>query len=254
MTGDRRYDPPSMNEDDAVLTDDMETPVGEQAENAGGTAPPRESPDREITTESIVEAILLATDTPVTPAKIAEIVGAGGAPEVKGHIAALNRRYEETGASFRIEEIAKGYQILTLSEYNVWLRKLLKVRSEAKLSQAALETLAVVAYKQPVLRVEIEEIRGVAAGDMLQRLREVNLVKIVGRAEEIGRPLLYGTTKKFLEVFGLASLEELPKIEALTPPDRQTKQSERPDAKAVDDAEAGPVDEVSTDGADSDQP
>ena len=218
-----------MGNEDALLTDETPTPPAEQVDNPeqadraeqteGGA-----SPDREVTTESIVEAILLATDTPVTPAKIAQIVGAGGAAEVTKHIEALNERYESTGASFRIEEIAKGYQILTLPEYNVWLRKLLKVRGEAKLSQAALETLAVVAYKQPVLRVEVEEIRGVAAGDMLQRLRESNLVKIVGRAEVIGRPLLYGTTKKFLEVFGLASLEELPKIEALTPPEKQTRQ------------------------------
>lgn len=246
-TGGRRYDPPSMSEPDTIPVDETDAPAAEAAECA-------ESPDREFTTESIVEAILLATDTPVTPAKIAQIVGAGGVAEVKGHIAALNRRYEETGASFRIEEIAKGYQILTLPDYNVWLRKLLKVRAEAKLSQAALETLAVVAYKQPVLRVEIEEIRGVAAGDMLQRLREVNLVKIVGRAEEIGRPLLYGTTKKFLEVFGLASLDELPKIEALTPPDRQQKQSAPPAATAVDDENAGPVDDVQNGSADSNQP
>lgn len=242
-----------MSEPGTIPTDETDAPADEQAEDAEGTAPAGGSPDREVTTESIVEAILLATDTPVTPAKIAQIVAAGGVAEVKGHIAALNERYEETGASFRIEEIAKGYQILTLPEYNVWLRKLLKVRAEAKLSQAALETLAVVAYKQPALRVEIEEIRGVAAGDMLQRLREVNLVKIVGRAEEIGRPLLYGTTKKFLEVFGLASLDELPKIEALTPPDRQKKQSDPPSTTTADAEEAGPVDDVSTDGSDSDQ-
>lgn len=247
VTGGRRYDSPLMSDEDTVLADDRGASDAEHAEAAV-------TPDREITTESIVEAILLATDTPVTPAKIAQIVGAGGVAEVKGHIEALNLRYQETGASFRIDEIAKGYQILTLPEYNVWLRKLLKVRGEAKLSQAALETLAVVAYKQPVLRVQIEEIRGVAAGDMLQRLREVNLVKIVGRAEEIGRPLLYGTTKKFLEVFGLASLDELPKIEALTPPDRQKKQTASPDTTAAVGEEADPVDDVSTAGAAPDEP
>lgn len=176
-----------------------------------------------ITNESIVEAILFATDSPVTAAKIAQIVGSCGAAEVKKHIAALNDRYEETSVSFRIEEVAGGYQMLTLPEYNVWLRKLLKVRSETKLSQAALETLAVVAYRQPVMRAQIEEIRGVAAGEMLQRLRENNLVKIVGRAEVIGHPLLYGTTKRFLEVFGLASLDDLPKVEELTPPEKQKK-------------------------------
>ncbi len=182
-----------------------------------------------VATESIVEAILLASDSPVGAAKIAGVIGDVTAGRVKECIAILNTRYEETGAAFRIEEIARGYQILTLPEYNVWLRKLLKVRSETKLSQAALETLAVVAYRQPVLRARIEEIRGVGAGEMLNRLREMNLVKIVGRAEELGRPLLYGTTKKFLEVFGLASLEELPKVDDLAPPEKRTKS---PDAKS----------------------
>ena len=103
--------------------------------------------------------------------------------------------------------------MLTLPVYDRWVSKLHKARAESRLSQAALETLAIVAYKQPVLRVQIEAIRGVAVGDMLVRLREMNLVRIVGRAEEIGRPLLYGTTRRFLEVFGLGSLKDLPKID-----------------------------------------
>jgi segregation and condensation protein B len=174
---------------------------------------------KEITTQSVVEAILFASDVPLPAGKIAQIVGAGDAREVKKHIAALNEKYEAGGAAFRIEEIAAGFQMLTLPEYNTWLGKLLKTRSDSKLSQAALETLAVVAYKQPVLRADIEAIRGVAAGEMLNRLRELGLIKIVGRAEEIGRPMLYGTTKKFLEVFGLADLDELPQVEELRPPE-----------------------------------
>ena len=94
-----------------------------------------------------------------------------------------------------------------------------QARRETRLSQAALETLAIVAYKQPILRADVEAIRGVAAGEVLNRLRELNLVKIVGRAEEIGRPLLYGTTKKFLDVFGLGSLDDLPKDQELAQPD-----------------------------------
>lgn len=177
-----------------------------------------------VTTESITEAMLLATDSPLPAARIAQIIGGGATPgAIKECIARLNEKYEQTGASFRIEEIAKGFQILTLPEYNVWLKKLLRVRTETKLSQAGLETLAVVAYRQPVMRAAIEEIRGVAGGEVLQRLREMNLVKIVGRAEELGRPLLYGTTKRFLEIFGLASLDQLPSVEELTPPDKQKK-------------------------------
>lgn len=164
---------------------------------------------------SVVEAILFSTDSPLPAARIGKVAGGLSAGEVKDHIAALNERYEEIGASFRIEEIARGYQMLTLPEYNEWLGKLFKARSEFKVTGAAMEALAVVAYRQPVMRAEVEEIRGVGCGEVLQRLREMNLVKIAGRADVIGRPLLYGTTKKFLEVFGLASLDELPKIDAL---------------------------------------
>lgn len=201
-------------------------PPAPDAETVTDATAGHASSEPALSTESIVEAILLATDSPVGAARIANVIGDVTPGQVKECIGRLNTRYEQTGASFRIEEIAKGYQILTLPEYNVWLRKLLKVRSETKLSQAALETLAVVAYRQPVLRARIEEIRGVQVGEVLQRLREMNLAKIVGRAEELGRPLLYGTTKRFLEVFGLASLEELPKVEELTPPEKQKKTSE----------------------------
>lgn len=167
----------------------------------------------EVTTESVVEAILLSTDVPLSGSKIAQLLGAGDARDVRNHVDRLNERYAQTGCSFRIETIAKGFQILTLPEYDHWVRGLHKVRADARLSPAALETLAVVAYKQPALRASVEAVRGVAVGDMLVRLREVNLIKIVGRAEEIGRPLLYGTTKRFLEVFGLNSLKDLPKVD-----------------------------------------
>ncbi|MCH8968950.1 MAG: SMC-Scp complex subunit ScpB [Planctomycetes bacterium] len=179
-------------------------------------APPSDS---DVSAASIVEAILFATDTPLPAAKIAEIAGDGNAREVKKHIAALNETYAQRGAAFRIEEIAGGFQMLTLPVYNDRLSKLLQARRETRLSQAALETLAIVAYKQPILRADVEAIRGVAAGEVLNRLRELNLVKIVGRAEEIGRPLLYGTTKKFLDVFGLGSLDDLPKDQELAQPD-----------------------------------
>jgi segregation and condensation protein B len=169
-----------------------------------------------VTPESIVEALLFSTDRPLPAARIAQILGIGGASDVKQHIDALNERYERTGSSFRIEQVAKGYQMLTLPPYNPWVGRLHKVRAESRLSGAALETLAIVAYKQPALRADIETIRGVAVGDMLVRLRDMNLVRIVGRAEEIGRPLLYGTTRRFLEVFGLSSLKDLPKLD----PDR----------------------------------
>jgi segregation and condensation protein B len=175
-------------------------------------------PEQDVSAESIVEAILFTTDSPVPAPKIAQILGSGNATDIKSHIERLNEHYEKTGRAFRIEHIAKGYQMLTMPVYNTWLSKVLKLRAETKLTPAALETLAIVAYKQPVLRVDIESIRGVACGEMVNRLREMNLVKIVGRAEELGRPMLYGTTKAFLEVFGLGSLDDLPNADELVPP------------------------------------
>ena len=165
-----------------------------------------------------VEAILFASDTPLPAAKIAHVAELPGQRVVKQAVEALNDRYERAGAAFRIEQIAGGYQMLTLGPYNHWLRKLLRARGDSKLSAAALETLAIIAYKQPIIRADVEAIRGVAAGEMIRGLMYKGLVKIVGRAEVLGRPMLYGTTKRFLEVFGLNSLKDLPKVEELKKP------------------------------------
>jgi segregation and condensation protein B len=174
--------------------------------------------DAEPTIESVVEAVLFASDEPLSAERLANIVETG-VRQVRQHIQALNDKYQANNNAFRIEQIAGGYQMLTLSAYNLWLGKLLRARSDSKLSPAALETLAVVAYKQPVMRADIEAIRGVAAGEMIRGLMYKGLVKIVGRAEVLGRPMLYGTTKKFLEIFGLNSLKDLPKVEELKKPD-----------------------------------
>jgi segregation and condensation protein B len=128
----------------------------------------------------------------------------------------LNDKYRAAGLSFRIEEIAHGYQMLTQPQFKPWLARLAKQQAQTRLSGAALETLSIVAYKQPVIRADIEAIRGVACGEVLNRLREMGLVRIVGRAEIVGRPMLYGTTRKFLDVFGLADLDDLPPMEMLT--------------------------------------
>ena len=170
------------------------------------------------TVESVVEAVLFASDEPLTAERLANIVETS-VKQARQHIQDLNDKYQANNNAFRIEQIAGGYQMLTLSPYNYWLKKLLHVRSDSKLSPAALETLAIIAYKQPVIRADIEAIRGVAVGEMIRSLCGKGLVKIVGRAEVLGRPMLYGTTKKFLEVFGLNSLKDLPKIEELKKPD-----------------------------------
>jgi len=172
----------------------------------------------EPTVESVVEAVLFASDEPLSEARLANIVETG-VRQIRRYIKNLNDKYQASNNAFRIEQIAGGYQMLTLGAYNHWLKKLLRVRSETKLSPAALETLAIIAYKQPVMRADIEAIRGVAAGEIIRGLCYKGLVKIVGRAEVLGRPMLYGTTRKFLEVFGLNSLKDLPKIGELKKPD-----------------------------------
>ena len=178
-----------------------------------------ELPPQQITTESVIEAILFASDEPLSAERLVSIAELnGGVKQVKKCIETLNEQYHQNGRAFRIEEIAGGYQMMTLPEYNSWLKKLLRERGDSKLTSASLETLAVIAYKQPVIRADVEAIRGVACGELIRALMYKGLVKIVGKAEVLGRPLLYGTTRKFLEVFGLNDLKDLPKAEELKQP------------------------------------
>ena len=164
-----------------------------------------------------VEAALLTTDKPLPAAKLGEVIGGAASKQVDKAVEQLNELYNQTGRSFRVEHVAGGLQILTLPDYAPILKAMHKTRANTRLSPAALETLAIIAYRQPVLRADIESIRGVACGEVLRSLMERRLVKIAGRAEELGRPMLYGTTKTFLEVFGLANLKDLPKVEELRP-------------------------------------
>ena len=164
-----------------------------------------------------VEAALMTSDRPLPAAKLSEVLGNVGVKPIHEAASQLNELYESTGRSFRIEQLAGGWQILTLPDYKDVLAAMHKTRAETRLSPAALETLAIIAYKQPILRAAIESIRGVACGEVIRGLLDRQLVKIAGRADELGRPMLYGTTKRFLEVFGLATLKDLPKAEQLKP-------------------------------------
>ncbi|MFQ5806404.1 MAG: SMC-Scp complex subunit ScpB [Phycisphaerae bacterium] len=166
-------------------------------------------------TAQIIEAILFSSDAPLSAARLADLAGSCTPAAVRRQIEALNRKYEQMGLSFRIEAIARGYQMMTLADFRPWVAKLNKQRSETRLSAAALETLSIIAYKQPVIRADVEAIRGVACGEVISRLRDMGLIRVLGRAEVVGRPLLYGTTKKFLAVFGLVDLDDLPPMEAL---------------------------------------
>jgi segregation and condensation protein B len=168
----------------------------------------------------ILEALIFASDEPLNPREIVAIfdmLDEGERPRrlgeeaIVGHIEALNREFEETGRAFRIVKIAGGYQYSTLQQFAPWLGKMLREKSKRKLSISALESLAVIAYKQPVTKPEIEAIRGVNADYVLRTLLERNLITIVGRAATPGRPLLYGTTADFLKHFGINDLSELPK-------------------------------------------
>lgn len=211
-----------MTEQSQPISDDQQQ-LPQDDQGQAQTQPAEEEeiemPDEEVevTVESVVEAVLFASDESLSAQRLANIVETG-AKQIRQHVEALNGKYRANNSAFRVAKIAGGFQMLTLSPFNEWLRKLLRVRSDNKLSPAALETLAIIAYKQPVIRADIEAIRGVAAGEMIRSLMYKGMVKIVGRAEIIGRPMLYGTTKKFLEVFGLNKLKDLPKIEELKNP------------------------------------
>ena len=183
---------------------------------SGAQSPTHERPATdESPLEARVEAVLLSTDRPLGPGRLLEVLGMtdepGAAQAVQHAVDTLNREYARTGRTFRIEQVAGGRRILTLPQFGPLLDRLHGQRHQARLSQAALETLSIIAYRQPVLRAELEAIRGVACGEVLRGLMERRLVRIVGRAEELGRPMLYGTTREFLQVFGLSSLEDLPK-------------------------------------------
>lgn len=187
-----------------------------------------------------VEAILLSTDRPMSEAKLAEAIGLaskGATAAITSAIHELNQQYEQTGRSFRAERLAGGWQLLTLQAFGPLLARLHQVKQSTKLSQAAIETLAIVAYRQPIMRAEIEAIRGVASGEMLRSLMERRLVKIVGRAEELGRPMLYGTTGEFLKVFGLANVNDLPEVKGLAPltPTAPAPAPKKPRSQSADD-------------------
>ncbi len=187
--------------------------VGDAAADPSDTAdapqPPEPAVDR-----GIVEALLFAADEPLTPAHIKKALGRGDTGEIRAVLDAIRDELDERRAGFALVEVAGGYQFRTRPEYASWIRQL---RSEkpARLSKPALETLAVVSYKQPITRAEIEAIRRVDTGAVLKTLLDRRLVKVVGTKDVPGRPVLYGTSREFLEVFRLKSLRELPTLKEI---------------------------------------
>ena len=163
---------------------------------------------------AVLESLLFAAGAPVTLARLVQALGGPGRAEVLRALEALTAGYEASGRGIRLVHVAGGYQLRTAAEHAPWVRRLLQERPP-RLSRPMLETIAIVAYRQPCTRIEIEAIRGVDCDAVLTTLTERRLVRIVGRKEAPGRPLLYGTTKEFLEVFGLQDLSELPTLREL---------------------------------------
>lgn len=167
----------------------------------------------------IVESMLFAAHESLSAQRIARAIGHLKVERVSAAIDALQRGYDAKRSPLMLVEIAGGWRLVTRPEFAPFLARLFSRAEKERLSSAALETLAIVAYRQPATRAEIEAVRGVQVGPVLKLLQERRLVKMVGRAEVVGRPLQYGTTRKFLDHFGLASLEELPKVfPGRTPP------------------------------------
>jgi segregation and condensation protein B len=165
-----------------------------------------------------VEASLFVADEPLTPRKLVAVAELVDSAEARRIVARLRARYDEHGSAFQIEDLAGGWQLRTRPEFHPWLARLRRSAGEIHLSAAAMETLAIVAYRQPVMRADIEAIRGVSCSEVLHLLMEKGLIRIAGRHDSLGRPVLYGTSKKFLQVFGLNNLKDLPEVEQLRPP------------------------------------
>lgn len=178
--------------------------------------------------KQIIENLLFITDRPLKPSRIAEVVEHISSKRVLEIIQELAKEYEDTGRAVRILEIGGGYQMCTKPEYGRWVRKLYNEKMTTRLSNAALETLAIIAYKQPVTRAEMEMIRGVDVAAPLERLLERGLVRVLGKRDTIGRPMVYGTTDEFLRLFGLNKISELPDLQVFAAKQVQEKQEDLP--------------------------
>ena len=168
-----------------------------------------------MNTPQIVEAVLFASDAPLTPGEIARADERLDEDQVEEALQMLKAEYEDAQRAFQLTEIAEGYQILTRPEFAPYLERFDNVPRANRLSGPSLETLAIIAYRQPIGRIEIENIRGVNSSGVIRTLQDRSLIDIVGRGDGLGRPLLYGTTQHFQEHFGFASLDDLPRPDEL---------------------------------------
>ena len=168
----------------------------------------------ELDRRGVVEALLFVAEEPLPLARLQEVLADGDPAETKATIRELAQRLEEEGRGLMVQEVAGGFRLTTRAEASPWIQRLQQVKP-AKLSRAALETLAIIAYKQPITRAEIEAIRGVTVDGVMRTLLERGLVRMLGRKTEAGRPMLYGTSSSFLEHFGFKDLGDLPSLKEI---------------------------------------
>jgi segregation and condensation protein B len=157
-----------------------------------------------------LEAALVIADEPLPARKLAAVAGLADAAEAHELVGRLRDLYERGGSAFQVEERAGGYQLRTRPAFHPWLSRLRRPGDEQRLTPAQLEALTIIAYRQPVMRADVDGVRGVQSGELIGQLMEKGLVRIVGRHDSLGRPMLYGTSKRFLQLFGLNSLKDLP--------------------------------------------
>jgi segregation and condensation protein B len=189
--------------------------VFRQVDESKGGAPHPSVASRRTAKMARAEAVLLVADVPLSPRRLAQLATLADATEARTQINHLNSAYEQTGTPFRVERVAAGYRLFTLPQFAFWLGKLHHRDAELKLSPPSMETLTIIAYRQPITRADVEAIRGVQCSEMIKQLMERNLVRIGGEDDSLGRPFLYETTRKFLETFGLRDLDELPLVDRL---------------------------------------
>lgn len=212
------------------MNDPQNTPTDSNAEALAAD----ESALRELPELNRLEAVLFLSREPLSSRKLSQLAGLTDGTQARSLIRKINRHYDEAGRSFNVQQVAGGFQLRTRAHFSMWLTRLQHAPAAIRLTAPAMETLAVVAYRQPVRKADIEAIRGVSCGDLLRQLLDRGMVRIAGRSSELGNPYLYGTTRRFLEVFGLPNLESLPRARQLrgsglpAPPQPENPGSEPP--------------------------
>jgi segregation and condensation protein B len=194
----------------------------------------------------VLELLLFLADRPLRLQELAEVMGeeSPGEEVLRADLNGLAADLDARQSPLHLLEIAQGWQLASRPAFSQWVRRLFKQKTTLRLSPSALETLSIVAYKQPITRGEIEEIRGVEVGGVMDTLLERKLARIVGRKEALGRPLLYGTTLEFMKQFGLKSLDELPRLEELVPPEPAAEETSPAPSAPAPEAVAAPVEET----------